>query len=111
MGVAAMALSRGPSTRAEGAMSGERKGMVSVAGRLLYDMSTLPERCDDADQEGRGGEQAAEAAQDAPGVWRQLSMPARVRGATSVCARRCCNTLRRAWVCCARSPAPRSALR
>ena len=36
--------SSGPSMRAPGAMSGDRKGIVSVAGLLLKEMSTLPAR-------------------------------------------------------------------
>jgi hypothetical protein len=37
--------SRGPTARALGARKGDRKGMLSVAGRLLNDINTLPSRC------------------------------------------------------------------
>jgi hypothetical protein len=36
----------GPSARAPGASSGDRKGMESVAGLLLKLMRMLPSRCD-----------------------------------------------------------------
>lgn len=40
-----MALSAGLSSFAEGAISGDRKGMVSSAERLLKPISTLPDLC------------------------------------------------------------------
>lgn len=37
--------SRGPTALADGARMGDRKGMASVAGLLLYDIRMLPSRC------------------------------------------------------------------
>ena len=47
--------SSGPSERSEGAMKGESRGMESVAGLLLNDMSTLPAEGTCSTAEGQGG--------------------------------------------------------
>lgn len=44
-GLVASCSIKGPTARADGANIGDRNGMASVAGLLLYDISMLPSRC------------------------------------------------------------------